>query len=458
MTTAVAGTLAHELAAIVGAAHVREDAEHLRSRAIDEVVPQLEVAPADEEQLAAVLRAANARRLAVAPAGAMTRQGIGAIPEGVDILLRTSRLSGIRSYDPGDLTVGVAAGTPFADLQQALKANGQFLPLEPVEAESTVGGLLATAYNDPLSAAFGTLRDYCIGVRFATPEGNVVKGGGEVVKNVAGYDLMKLMIGSFGTLGVITAANFKVFPRPRQFRTFICTFATLDDAGNFRRTLLRSQLAPLALELISPRAWEYMMDDSAPRDPDVHLPAGRITPPPTEWRLAIRAGGSDAVLTRYARELGSAGAEELNGEADARFWARHAEFGARVLRRHRNAMLLQLALPLRDVEPALLAAEHVGLDYNLLSAAVGRAATGVLLLALFPLAVDPPSAMHFANAASALRGALPRDSSAVVLRCPLEAKRHFDVWGTTPTDLSLMKQVKRALDPNNILNRGRFML
>jgi glycolate oxidase FAD binding subunit len=321
-----------------------------------------------------------------------------------------------------------------------------------------VGGLLATGAAGPLKSSFGHMRDFCIGVQFVTTDGKVVKGGGRVVKNVAGYDLMKLLTGSYGSLAVITRVNFKVFPRPRQTRTFVCSFRSLEEALKFRTWLFQSPLTPMCVEIISPQAPEYLNDSTTVHDPDDYAPEQPLSLPAIEWQIALRAVGSDNVLARYARELGSAVTRTLEGAAEDQFWSWISHFEQSVLARHRNAMVIYTHLAIQNVGPALQALERAAPDYNLIPAAVGRAATGNLVLALIPLSVDPASAMQFANCVSAFRGLLPAGSSAEVAYCPKEAKNHFDVWGTTPTDVKMMRAVKRAIDPKNILNRGRFIV
>jgi glycolate oxidase FAD binding subunit len=451
-------SLARDLAALVGEEHVREDAAALAGLAIDEVAPAVAVAPGSAEEVAAILHFASSHDLCVVPAGGFTRQGIGGVPGHVDVVLETRRMAALEHYDPGDLTLGAGAGMTLAALEERLATNQQFLPIQsPNAGRETLGGLLATAASSPLRHGYGGLRDYCIGLRFVTGDGRIAKGGGRVVKNVAGYDLMKLLIGSFGTLGVIISANFKVFPRPRQTATFACDFAAAEDAIAFRDRLLRSALTPVCLELASPRAHEYLREAPPVRDVDHVGPQGPVKLEAGAWRVLLRAAGSDAVLARYRRELGSAASEELTGDAEAAFWRDFLRFEEAVLARHRNAMLLNLSLPLSAVAGALAAAERA-LDNNFMPAVVGRFAAGSLAIAFLPLLVDPPSAMQYVAAVSAFRGTLPRDASAVVTRCPREAKLHFDVWGSSPTDRESMQKVKRALDPAGILNRGRFLV
>ncbi|HSE49387.1 MAG TPA: FAD-binding oxidoreductase [Terriglobales bacterium] len=458
MSAAAADTsVFSELAAIVGEAHLIEDVPTLLRYDIQGTQPAIRVSPGSAEEVAAVLRKAAERRLAVAIAGGFTQQQVGDPPERAEFLLDTSRLSALIHYDPGDLTFGVGAGATLASVAAQLTQHHQFLPLDVAFAErATIGGLLATNASAPLRHGYGSLRDFCIGIHFVTGDGVVGKGGGRVVKNVAGFDLMKLMIGSFGTLAVITGASFKVFPGPRQTATYVARFASLTEAAAFRDRIVRSALTPIRLEIISPRATEYIVPHGDPRDPDHYHPPAPVPAHETAWRLALTASGSDAVLARYRRELGDA--RELTGREEDEFWSGLRDFHANVATRHRNAMLMQLNLPPAGLAHALAGAEHAAVEQNCLCATLGRAGAGSLLVALIPLSVDPPSAMQYANAASAIRAALPHDGSAYVLQCPIEAKEHFDVWGSTPTDRSMMLAVKRAMDAGDILNRGRFLV
>jgi glycolate dehydrogenase FAD-binding subunit len=447
-----------ELATIVGQENVRVPGAGTEIK-INGVTPATAASPASPEEVARILKMANEKGLIVAPSGGCTQQDIGGVPERIDILLSMARMSGIEHYDPGDLTVGVNAGTPFALAQARLEEHHQWLPCDAANLDrATFGGLLATGAAGPLKSAFGGMRDFCIGVEFVTADGKIAKGGGRVVKNVAGYDLMKLMIGSYGSLAVITKANFKVFPRPRQTRTFIGSFASLEEALKFRGKVLKSPLAPMCLEIISSRAQEYLCDPPQVRDADNYAPETPLQEFSSQWQIVLRAAGTDSVLDRYRRELGSAVARELEGESEHQFWNWVSHFEYAVLGRHRNAMVVYTHLAIQDVAPAIEALERVAPEHNFLPIVLGRAATGNLVIALVPLPVDPPSAMQYANFVSAFRGMLPPGSSAEVAHCPKEAKLYFDVWGSTPTDVDMMKAVKRALDPNNILNRGRFIV
>jgi glycolate oxidase FAD binding subunit len=454
--TGTQGDIALRFERLLGSDAVIADHEQLQKYSVDGHTPETVLLPNGAEQIAAALKVANEENWAVVPFGGGTRQHVGRSLEGVDVVLSTERLNEIEAYDPGDLTLSVQAGAGVSTVGAACAQNRQFLPIESFPG-STIGGALATASSGPLRAGFGGLRDFCIGISFTTGDGLSGRGGGRVVKNVAGYDLMKLMIGSFGTLGVITSANFKLFPFTQRTLTCLCQFETLDEAFKFRDWLLKSALAPISAEFIGPEAVEYLKDIEA-RDPDDWAPAAKVASEKRVSQVAVRFAGSDRALARSRSELGSRVAQEIKQEDEIDFWNRLANFEQRLSSRHHNPMVFQLEVPPAESEEALTAAHESASEYNFVAAIVGRATLGSFVVGFIPLAIDPPAVTQFAGAASAFRGRLSKDSSAVVLRCPKEAKQHFDVWGSTPTDTAQMQKVKRALDPKGILNRGRFLV
>lgn len=441
-TLGTATRFGRELRAICGAEHVIEDPTELHRRLILGVAPGVAVAPASAEEVAAVLRFANEHGLSVVPAGGFTQQQTGNLPSQVDVLLHTARLTDVEHYDPGDLTVGIGAGCTVAQLSAMVGADGLlFAGDAALPAHSTVGGLLASGMTGPLRHGYGGLRDYCIGIKFVTGDGRKAKGGGRVVKNVAGYDLMKLLIGSQGTLAIITGASFKLFPAPRQTRTLVAEFGTPADAMEFRDRVLHSPLSPICLELVSPGAREL-------------LPAGEES---AAWAIYVRAAGSDAVLARYRAELGTAISHELEGQNERDLWRALSDFPHTLPERNSRSLLISLALPLSEVQPVLADLATAGESNGLAFAVIGRVGVGHLLAGLWPPSNAEATLVNFINAASALRNRLPRDASMAVLHCPQEARHHVTAWGPTPTNLDSMRAVKLALDPKDVLNRGRFL-
>jgi glycolate oxidase FAD binding subunit len=429
-----ADALAQEMERIAGGANV----EH-GPPPIDGVPPQVAVAPASPQETSEVLTLAHERGLVVVPAGGCTQQATGAIPPRVDIILRTARMKAVEHYDAGDLTIGIGAGTTVAEVENIVGEHNQVFPLDACDAErGTIGGALATNALAPLKYAYGGLRDYCTGIRFVTVDGKIAKAGARVVKNVAGYDLMKLLIGSYGTLAVITSASFKVFPRARQTATFAAEFASAAEAIAFRDRLLQSPLTFLAMELASPHAQALTGRNAS-----------------DNWTILLRAAGSDAVLARYRRELGSAASRETGGREENALWQDVRQWPREITARHPNAMLLRVDAALQDIGPAIRSAERAAADHSFVCAVAGRAGAGALLIGFVPVA--QPVATLYAGAVSAFRSQLARDASAIVLRCPPEVKREISVWGASPNDLDAMRALKRAFDEKDILNRGRFL-
>ena len=429
--------------AICGTEHVTDDPAQMQAWNILGIPPALAVTPASADEVAGILRFANEHGLSVVPAGGFTRQQVGNLPPQIDVLLFTTRLTAVEHYDVGDLTVGIGAGCTVARLSAMVAKDGLFFAGDPAQPErSSIGGLLATGLYGPLRHGYGGLRDYCIGMRFVTGDGRKAKGGGRVVKNVAGYDMMKLFIGSQGTLGIITGASFKLFPAPRQTRTFVAFFPSPTEALQFRSQVLRSPLDPICLELVSPQAHELLVPGS---------PAG------AGWSICVRAAGSETVLARYRTELGSAVVREMEGANEQGFWRALEDFSPLAAERHPQSLLISMTLPVRDVQPVLNELSAVAESNHFSFAAIGRVGVAHLLISLWQAPDAEDSLLSFVNTVSGLRNRLPRDVSMAVLHCPSETRRQVNVWGPMPTDLESMRAVKMALDSKDILNRGRFL-
>src|SRR5271156_3007022 len=230
-------TITASLAAITGVDHLL---------ALDSAT---HVAPANTEEVAAILRFAHENRLAVVPWGGGTKQGWG-YPVTPAVLLETHRLNVIREHTWQDMTCTVEAGCTWASLQSALAQHGQCVALDPLWPErATVGGIVATNDSGALRLRYGGLRDLIIGMTIVLADGTVARTGGKVVKNVAGYDLHKLMIGAFGTLGVITSVNFRLHAVPQCMQNLTVSSAAADPLGRLMLTLLHGQLSTVAVQL-----------------------------------------------------------------------------------------------------------------------------------------------------------------------------------------------------------------
>jgi len=315
--------------------------------------------------------------------------------------------------------VSVEAGLPWRELRDLLAANRQMVPLDPPFAEAaTVGGVIAANTSGPRRRLYGTARDMVIGMRFATVEGKVVQSGGMVVKNVAGLDMAKLMIGSFGTLAAMISVNFKLQPMAEAERSFLLPFATAADACTARSAMLASGLQPAALDLLNPAAGEAL---------------GNVA-----WLLAVRAGGNQASVSRYQREFARwDGGAALEGEEQARLWRHMEELTPEFLAKHAEAAVVRASCTLKEVG---------AVAESLPGPAVARAGSGVLY-GYFEQADD---------AAAWLAGAAQRGWRAVIEYAPAEWKAGAELWPSPGGDLEIMRRVKKLFDPGNVLNRGRL--
>ena len=289
--------------------------------------------PASPADLAAALADHAAARRVIRLGGAFTKERLGGrLNREPTAVISTASLSRIRQYEPRDLTISVEAGVPWRVLQDELRRHNQMIPLDPPwHDQASVGGVLAVNHSGPRRRLYGTARDCVIGMTFATLEGQLIKTGGMVVKNVAGLDLAKLMIGSWGTLAALAVVNFKVFPIPPATRTFVFSYLDLSAAIAERDRILRSVLQPAALDLLNPAAARRIGRDG--------------------FLLAVQAGGNRAAMERYQREL--PGAEVL--DEDAPFWRSIREFTPDFFAAHPAATLHQRSTPLQEQAAAIAA-------------------------------------------------------------------------------------------------------
>lgn len=366
-------------------------------------------APATAEELAECLHRAASEGQKIRLGGNFTKDAMAGALEPSDVTVSTRSLNRVLQYEPRDLTISVEAGMLFSGLTQLLAANAQMVPLDPPFFDSaTVGGVIAANTTGPRRRLYGSVRDVVIGMTFATLEGKLVKTGGMVVKNVAGLDMGKLMIGSFGTLAAVTTVNFKLFPVPPVEGTFVLSFSDLASAVAKRDQILRSVLQPAAIDLLNPEA-------------------AAITGL-RGWTLLLQVGGSKAVLERYAVELGGG---NMLSDADAReTWTQIREFTPRYLGGRPEGAVVRISCTLAEVGPVLR---------DFAGPAVARAGTGVVYL-------------YYADARQASVG---KHRGAIEF-APETEKRRLDLWPSPGSSFGVMENVKRMFDPGNLLNRGRL--
>jgi len=286
------------------------------------------IRPESTAQLAEALRGLAEAHRTIRLGGNFTKDRLGGPIVESDETISTSALCRLLKYEPRDLTVSVEAGMPWTELERTLAEGGQMLPLDPGFEGSTVGGVIAANQSGPLRRLYGTARDMVIGMTFVTLEGREIRTGGNVVKNVAGLDMGKLMIGSFGTLAAIASVNFKVFPMPPASRTFVFEFGSAAEAFAERDRILRGQMPPAAMDLVN---WGAEGGS---------------------FRLLVRALGTKAVVERFAREFTTA--RVCDGEEQKALWQEVREFTPQFLKAKPAGSTATIPCPLAEM-PAVVA-------------------------------------------------------------------------------------------------------
>ena len=419
------------------------DPDDLRQYAVDGVLPRLAVIPETVEQVSQAVLLANQQGLTLITRGGGSRLNLGGIPERFDILIETTKLTRLLEHEAPDLTCHVESGITLAALKAKLATKGQGLALDPPDAQqATIGGILASNASGPKRLRYGTARDLVIGLRVVQASGEIARSGGSVVKNVAGYDLNKLYIGSLGTLGIIVEANFKLQPLPANERTLILTFANVEDAMSTVIALTGSHLIPSAIELIDSNAASDMADFFG------------LTLPTNGYTLAVNFEGSTSSIDRQlnetqllARKNDALLTDDLVGKEQDEFW--------NIVREHTQGTITCKATVLvSKMVSYLKTIKQVCEKHELEAAVVAHAGNGILYIELRP--VD--ATYRLVEAIKELRlHAQEVRGSIVVERCPSDLKRRISVWGEPDQNFFLMQRIKQQFDSRGTFVMGRFM-
>lgn len=422
-----------DLQSIVGAEYAREPSgDH--GFAVDRLRPQAVVEPGTYEEVAGVVRYANDSGLAVIPWGGGQLMHLANVPRRYDMALRLTRLDQIIEYEPADLTVTCQAGTTTDNLWKTLQAASQMTPFGPPwSTVTTVGGLLAANHSAHHREAYGTPRDFTIGMRVVTPDGRIARAGGKVVKNVAGYDVCKLWIGSRGTLGVIVEASFKLLPSPERWQTRAYEMPSFPTAAGAAAAV---KARGLGASLVQVHNQPAIDESGAPRRT-------------RRWELVIslpvRGSATDRIradLTRIAEAaegklMPSWDPYEGNPWMDVasrlpRGWPLSCQISLLPTRVPNLVAALEIDEPL----PQITASPNLGIVSPYW---YGRGADLALLERVRALAAN-------------------FDATLTVTNCSPELKRQIDVFGEVPPKtLDLMRRIKQQFDPNGILSPGRFV-
>jgi glycolate oxidase FAD binding subunit len=420
--------------------------ENVRAATSDDRIgglqPQIVVSPANEQQLAQILRAANDAGLAVTPRGGGTKLAWGNPAQRADMILSTARLNAVVEHAHSDLTVTVEAGCTLKQLAETLSKQNQRLALDGLwPSRATVGGVLSTNDSGALRLRFGSLRDLVIGVTLALPDGTLAKSGGKVVKNVAGYDLPKLVTGALGTLGVITQATFRLHPTPKETRTVSCLAR---DAREAQRLVLSIQDSKLAHSALQIRFVESMQPQI-----DVLFEA-------TEAGCAAQIEQMKRILAPASViESGPAvwkARQELYSEATSHLSDMGRSSAAHV---HDPAETAGAALARISVLPTQIAETYEALKQV---AGANRARFSAVFYAIGIGTIYVTAAQgDLASLLRDLRSKVESLGGSLVIANRPDAIPQLEAWGNAGDAIELMRALKKQFDPKSTLNPGRFV-
>jgi glycolate oxidase FAD binding subunit len=392
--------------------------------------------PQSIEELSEMLKFAAAEGWRIVPAGAGTWLEMGNRIAQFHLIVSTAKMQRVLEYEPADLTCTVEAGVALQAFNEQAAEHNQFIPLDPFgNARGTLGATVATASYGPLRCQYGTPRDWLIGARVVHVDGTITKAGGKVVKNVAGYDLCKLYVGSYGTLAVLAELSFKMRARPMVERMLVFYAEAAEPLCGLSARIMASDLQPAAWELLSPQA-------GLPLDAEKYALVLRFWNEETEtveWQLgeAQRLGG----------ELSHTTLSETNS---VEFWRAY----------HASETAANWAFSLRATSlPSGIGATLADVQ-RLLPAAVLRAhaANGVTRILGGEDMLDELRSRFRYRPLVELREAMQtRGGQMVIVRAPDELKNQLDVWGDAGANTALLRGIKEQYDPQHRLNYGRFV-
>lgn len=429
-----------ELAAIVGGDQVfsYETAPPIWQQAIaSAVVPsvsvQVLVFPGTQAELAAVVRWAAQNRWEILPCGSGSKLSWGGLSSKLKLVVSTQRLNRVIEHAVGDLTVTVEAGMKFAELQSLLAQSGQFLALDPgYSDQATLGGIVATADAGALRHRYGGVRDMLLGLSLVRADGEIAKAGGRVVKNVAGYDLMKLMTGSYGTLGILTQLTFRLYPQVPASQTVVLT-GEAEAIAQTTQTLLNSALTPVACDLLS-RSLVTTLNLGSGLGLAVRFQSGLASVQEQATRI-LKVGQACHLVGQLYTD-----ADETN------LWAQIASpFD---IAPHTEAITCKIGI---RPTAAIATLTQVETLFSPTAQVVIHAGSGLGRLQIPSAEITPASLVQ-------LRAWCQSESGFMsVLTAPVGFKQQIDVWGDVGNALPMMRRIKQQFDPDALLSPHRFV-
>jgi glycolate oxidase FAD binding subunit len=424
---------------------------HTAPFAVDGLTPELVVRPGTQEEVAQVVAACSAAGAAMLPWGGGTAMGLGNAPARAEVVIQLDRLDRVVEWDPANLCVTAEAGMRLEHLQDVLARDHATLPLDPPAGHrTTLGGLVAANLSGPGRLQYGTVRDWLLGLRVVLPDGQRIRCGGRVIKNVSGLDMNKLYIRSLGSLGIITEATFKLLPLPAQRAGVAGLFHDPRQAWAVVEQIKASFLLPETVDFLDPEAAGQL------------FAALGLKGETGSCALAVALAGSAETVRRQGRDLaaliGAGGGRAVPFPASSTSLAldtiRSLMAGAEA---HPRRVVCKLTVPIGQTSDLAGAAGELGSSCGFQTTVVAHACSGVVWACYRP----GPDALPDSGLALALEGlrrtAVALEGSLVLQDAPTALKRTVDAWGAPPEGFEMMRRLKAEFDPRGVCNPGRFV-
>jgi len=440
---------------MIGEAHVIQDPDQLKAYAIDGKKPKVVVTPATIDEVSRVVAYASQEHRAIVPRGNGSKMKMGGIPKKMDIVLSTRRLNRITDRDCENLTLSAESGLTLGEVQQGLAkvGKGYFLPLDPpFTDQATLGGIVATNSSGPKRLLYGSARDMMIGAKAVFPNGDIVVSGGKTVKNVSGYDMCKLLIGSYGTLGILCEMTFKLLPLPEKEATLGLSFAALEDADDFVRELRGGQLIPSSIEILNGLAVQKMKSSIS-------------MPPNGNYLVAVGLEGVAESIDRQVSEMSEMGkkhgtleAVTLDAEKHQAFWVALRDFSSRLTDEDSNVISMKSNFLISKCGDILGSYEKIARGLGIHCAFISHAGNGILYSHVLPGKSIRSKVDSFVELIEKLTAEAAKNGGGLVVESsPPSIKKKVDVWGQSRSDYLVVRRLKEQIDPAGILNIGRFV-
>ena len=468
------------LTEILGKENVITEPEDTAEYAVDNVAPKAVVFPKNTDQVADVVKFSNRENLAIVARGSGTKMAMGNPPRKLDLVVCTARMNHMLDVDTSNLTMTVEAGVKFRDIQARLATqedrcylplenlgaesdeiicsdrshSGCFIPIDPPYAnKATIGGIIATNSTGPRRLFYNLPRDSIIGIRLVAPNGDILGSGGKTVKNVSGYDVSKLMVGSMGTLGILCEMTMRLLPLPEKMQTLLVSFATFSKASAFAERIFGTTLLPAAVEIMNGEAYNHLVMDDIPE---------------FDSKGYVAAVGLEAFIPAVGRmrteildmaKSGGAGTEAVLEEDDHRFfWLPMSNLSATLDKKFSGLIKAKLNYPLSLGKGIIESGESIFSQANLDYIFQTHAGNGICHTGLL---IDKKDTAATDKAVAALGQLLGRcrevDGNLIIQSAPADVKDKLKIWGEIGSNFVVMKRLKNQLDPTGIMSPGRFV-